>query len=146
MTSLNVRQRRAIDRQKERLVPAAEAMLEAAEVVRISRKKFGESQLRNLLAVASETESPAVVSNFIRYQIGRDNKRHAWARETGGLTLGERLIQELKTGAVNEAVKAVKTAEDFEEEAEQLARIELTRHFIGFASRYLKYLDLRRVD
>ena len=29
-------------------------MLEAAEVDRISRKKFGESQLRNLLAVASE--------------------------------------------------------------------------------------------
>ena len=73
MSSLTLEQHRAIDRCKEQLVPAAEALLDEAQGIEIGRD-FGHSQLRNLIAVAMETESPAVVANFIRYQVGRDTR------------------------------------------------------------------------
>lgn len=134
---------RAIDHQKERLVPAAEKLLEDARVVELRKNDFGDSQLRNLIAVAMETESPAVISNFIRYQMGRDTGRKSWRRDQGGVMLGDRLIAELEKGAVAEALDAIASF-DGEPRRKQLVRMELVRHFLGFASRYLKYLDLQR--
>jgi hypothetical protein len=143
MIVLDARQRRTIDRLKEKLVPAAEKLLDDAQVKEISRKKFGESQLRNLLAIAKKTESPAVVSNFIRYQMGRDTKKLAWAKKPEGQdkALGDRLIDELETGVVATALGKI---DGVDEEQKQLAKIELIRHFLGFASRYLRYLDPQR--
>ena len=80
---LNLEQQHAIDRLKEELVPAAEAFLDEGQVIRLSKNKFGDSQLRNLIAIANETESPAVVLNFIRYQIGRDTRGQNWASSFG---------------------------------------------------------------
>ncbi|RMH23576.1 MAG: hypothetical protein D6696_00120 [Acidobacteria bacterium] len=142
MTTLNVDQRRAIDRQKEQLVPAAEQLLESARVVDISKKKLGDSQFKNLLAVANETESPAVVVNFIRYQIGRDGKGTSWANKAAGVTFGQQLIDALETGAVAQSFAAIES--HFDGELVQVAKIELIRHFLGFASRYLKYLEPQR--
>lgn len=145
LLTLSPAQRRAIDRAKERLVSGAEDLLKDAGVQQSG--DFGHSQLRNLLAVATETESPAVVLNFIRYQMGRDNKREpkAWAREKGGERLGDRFIAALGNApdaVVGGALASVPDLAD-SSEATQLATIELMRHFIGFASRYMKYLELR---
>ncbi len=145
MTSLTLEQMRAIDRLKEHLVPAAEKFLDKAGVTKIPKKRFGDSQLRNLIAVANETASPAVVMNFIRYQIGRDNQRHGWGREEDGKTLGQRLLDDLQQGVVRDALGKVPGTKD-DPTVRQLATMELIRQYLGFASRYLKYLDLHRTD
>jgi hypothetical protein len=145
VSSLSIEQRRAIDLAKELLVPKAEELLEKAGVVKLKPKDFGNSQLRNLTAVAMETESPKVVVNFIRYQIGRDNKEKDWRSQKGNdkLTLGERFINEIEGGVIDQALEGIPGAKGSKPH-EQLARIELIRHFLGFATRYLKYLDLQR--
>ncbi len=144
MSSLTLEQHRAIDRCKEQLVPAAEALLDEARGIEIGRD-FGHSQLRNLIAVASETEAPAVVMNFIRYQIGRDFRASNWGKSVGDKTLGERFIDQLDKagGAVASALEEIPgLAQD--KERRQLARILLIRQFLGFASRHLKYLEFQR--
>ncbi len=144
MSSLTLEQHRAIDRCKEQLVPAAEALLDGARGIEIGRD-FGHSQLRNLIAVATETEAPAVVMNFIRYQIGRDNRRSNWGKSVGDKTFGERFIDQLDKaeGAVAKALEDVPGL-DQDNVLKQLARILLIRQFLGFASRHLKYLEFQR--
>lgn len=157
MRALNLAHRRTIDHSKESLVKAAEELLEKAKVVDIKSKDFGHSQLRNLIAVALETESPAVVTNFIRYQMGRDKtgkdergkekSGKSWSSfpEGGdGEKLGQRFIDEIDSGAVQRALENMPAEVLQDSELKQLARIELIRHFLGFASRYLKFLDLQR--
>ena len=78
MTTLSLEQQRAIDHLKEVLVPAAERLLDDAGILDFPKKQFGGSQFRNLIAIATETSSPAVVLNFIRYQIGRDAGKKNW--------------------------------------------------------------------
>lgn len=146
MRSLNLAHRRAIDHSKESLVTAAEVLLRDANVVAIKPKDFGHSQLKNLIGVALETESPAVVTNFIRYQMGRDRGGKSWSnvpKEGDGKKLGDRFIDEINSGAVKLALEKVPEALQ-DSEVNQLARIELIRHFLGFASRHLRFLDLQR--
>jgi len=143
VSSLSPAQRRAVDWAKEELVKAAEELLDKAEVH--PSDDFGHSQLRNLEAVAAETESPAVVLNFIRYQMGRDQRdRKSWAQGLEGQRLGDRLITDLgeEKGAVAAALAKIPDLEG-EPIAEQLARMELIRYFLGFATRYMKYLELK---
>lgn len=144
MTSLTLAHRRGIDRAKESLVEAAEALLTDAQVTEIPLKEFGHSQLRNLIAVALETDSPAVVLNFIRYQMGRAGRNKGWANVAQGTDkkLGDRFIDEIKEGKVARALDGLGISGD--PTLRQLAQIELIRHFLGFASRYLKYLDIKR--
>jgi hypothetical protein len=142
VTSLTTEQRRSIDLAKEQLVTAAEELLNEAQVR--PNRDFGHSQLRNLVAVASETESPAVVLSFIRYQMGRDDKGRNWSRRTGGRRLGEHFIFALNDdqGVVSQALKNIPGRES--PLINQLARMELIRYFLGFATRYMKYLELAR--
>ena len=135
--------RRALDLQKEGLVRAAEILLSEGEVTAIPKNKLGDSQLNNLLAIANETESPAVVTNFIRYQMGRDGQGRHWSRPgASGRKLGDLFIDAIETGAVHQAVEAV----GLTGVERQLAHIYLTRHFLGFVSRHLKYLEPQRAQ
>lgn len=143
MRSLTLTHRRAIDRSKESLVAAAETLLDQARVKALRPKDFGHSQLRNLIAIAMETESPAVVTNFIRYQMGRDKPGKSWSSSVDGQKLGERFIHEIDKGVVKEALDTIVDAKK-DAELVPLVRIELIRHFLGFTSRYLKFLDLQR--
>ena len=144
MTSLTLEQVRAIDRCKEVLVSAAEKFLDDAGAIQLTQKEFGHSQLRNLIAVANETDSPAVVMNFIRYQMGRDSKKKNWSWKYGDQRLGDRLLADLG-GAEGTVRQALLKIPDLDEPSKkQLATTELIRYYLGFASRYLKYLDLQR--
>ncbi|HEX4965542.1 MAG TPA: hypothetical protein VF173_32330 [Thermoanaerobaculia bacterium] len=142
MASLSPAQRRAIDLAKEGLVVAAEELLRDAGVA--PGRDFGHSQLRNLVAVATETESPAVVLNFIRYQMGRDDKHRNWSQGPESQRLGDRFIAALhkEGGAVATALAKVPELEG-NAIVQQLARMELIRYFLGFATRYMKYLELQ---
>jgi diketogulonate reductase-like aldo/keto reductase len=143
LRSLTLTHRRAIDRSKEALVKAAEKLLDDANVKEMGKNDFGHSQLRNLIAIALETESPAVVTNFICYQMGRDRKGKSWSNLAGGKTLGDRFIDEIDKNAVKQALETI-VDEKKDVDLVPLVRIELIRHFLGFASRYLKFLDLQR--
>jgi hypothetical protein len=148
VSSLDLRQRRALDRAKERLVGAAEDLLRDGGVVGIAPKDFGQSQMRNLIAVALSTESPAVVCNFIRYQMGRDKNKRSWA-SGDARRLGDLFLDQIeKDEGVVRTVLAGLTAGDAtlfpDDLARQLARMELVRQFLGFVDRHLKYLGLQR--
>jgi hypothetical protein len=146
---LTLEQRREIDLAKEELVTGAEQLVKDAGIASLDEKKFGHSQLRNVSAVASETESPAVVANFLRYQMGRDNRRENWAIEVavgnGSKRIGDLFLDQLigKDGAIAKALAKVSGCPACST-SEQLAKMEILRHFIGFTSRYVKFLDLQR--
>lgn len=147
MTTLTLEQWREIDLAKEQLVVRAEQLVKDAGIAELDEKKFGHSQLRNVSAVASETESPAVVANFLRYQMGRDNRRENWAIAVGNgeKRIGDLFLDQLieKDGAITEALAKVSGC-PASSTSEQLAKMEILRHFIGFTSRYVKFLDLQR--
>jgi hypothetical protein len=156
---LNLEQRRALDRAKERLVPAAEELLKIGQVVDIKLRHFGQSQMRNLIAVALATESPAVVANFIRYQVGRDakgktRKGNSWASYPKDLKpprrLGQLFIEQMEEGGgVIETEMATLSGQGdlfADPVSRQLARMELIRQFLGFVDRHLKFLSLQRSD
>jgi hypothetical protein len=90
-----------------------------------------ESQFRNLLRVAETTESVEVIKNFLRYQVGRDKK---WGRGKG--SLAERIIHDIE-GQLK--TKAQIIAECSQTDL-NLIWIELIRRYLGYGSRYLKYL------
>lgn len=90
-----------------------------------------ESQFRNLVRVSDTTDSAEVIKNFLRYQVGRDRK---WGR--GQNSLATKIIEDIdnkiKTAAQNIA-KEAKT-EEFKP-----IWLELTRRYLGYGSRHLKY-------
>ncbi len=147
MSSLSMQQRRAIDQAKELLVPSAEELLDQAKVVDLNSKKFGHSQLRNVTAVAQETESPKVVVNFIRYQIGRSARGRQWQYNGFGL----RVIQDIEEGVVHEQAKAAGlqaveriTKSGGEADAQALceaAYMPLTRYYLGYLNRAFYFCD-----
>ena len=149
MTCLTIEQQRAVDRRKDDLVKAAEDLLEKKKgnVIALDPKKFGHSQLRNVIAVATETESAAVVSNFIRYQIGRDTYGNSWAANRCGKPLGQLFIDEIdgNQGVIMTSLAVVEKETPLAEKAQvQSAKIELIRQFLGFASRHMKYIEFLR--
>ncbi|MEQ8536838.1 MAG: hypothetical protein RIB93_05150 [Coleofasciculus sp. D1-CHI-01] len=96
--------------------------------------KYGnleESQFRNLVRVADTTDSAEVIKNFIRYQVGRDEK---WGRGKG--SLAERIIQDID-GNIKKIAQSI--AESSQGELKQVW-LELIRRYLGYGSRHLKYL------
>lgn len=47
--------------------------LDQCEYGKLGRSKLEEAQFRNLVRVADTTDSPEVIKNFVRYQVGRDD-------------------------------------------------------------------------
>jgi hypothetical protein len=61
--------RQLLDELDTQVVQRAEAVVEGMRGV---TKELEDKQIRNVMAVAEETQSVAVVDNFIKYQIGRN--------------------------------------------------------------------------
>ena len=102
--------------------------------------KYGdleESQFRNLLNVATATDSSEVVKNFLRYQIGRDKK---WGQGKG--SLAEAIVDDIQILLIDRAKTIAKTA--LVADANLTAKtkdihIELIRRYLGYGSRHLVY-------
>lgn len=108
-------------------------------------KSYGdleESQFRNLVRVSDTTESPEVVKNFLRYQVGRDKK---WGRgqnslaETIILHIGQKSKEDEKKGKIFPLAEQI--AQDAETTDVDRIWIELIRRYLGYGARYLKYLN-----
>jgi len=117
--------RKAIDRQIDALIRAA-----AKNVTMLKGVEMKQNQIRNAVNVANATESMEAVTNFIRYQIGRDRRWHAF---------GKAVIDDIEAGAVKMALDAVLRAEP---EADCVStRAELTRLYLGYLNRCFVYAD-----
>jgi hypothetical protein len=103
-----------------------------------NKQSYGDledSQYRNLMHVADTTDSIAVIKNFLRYQLGRDKK---WG--TGKESLAEKIIDDIDNKLQKKAQEIVKKAKVNENEKLRPIWLELTRRYIGYGSRHLKYL------
>jgi hypothetical protein len=104
--------------------------------------KLEESQFRNLVRVSNTTESPEVIKNFLRYQVGRDQK---WGRGKGSLAegiilhIGQKSKEEELKGKILSLAETIAGNSD----PKELDRIwiELIRRYLGYGARYLKYLN-----
>jgi hypothetical protein len=103
-------------------------------------KKRGEldaSQYQNLLQVALSTESPEVIKNFLRYQVGRDTK---WGRGEG--SLAETIILHMQGDLATQAEAIAETAGDVSKT--KAVHIDLIRRYLGYGKRHLTYLKPRK--
>jgi hypothetical protein len=114
-------------------------LIESAENLIVERKDKLEqidtmsSQIRNVMSVANDAPHVAVVTNFVRYQIGRAGvPRRAW-KDTG---LGEALIKEIE-GKMHDLAKEAVTAAEFGDVGQVQAQ--LTRLLLGFMYRRYVY-------
>lgn len=98
---------------------------------RRSYGKLEESQFRNLVRVADTTESTEVIKNFLRYQVGRDDK---WGR--GQDSLAEKIVSDINTKIKQRAKDIAKQAKADDENS---IFLELTRRYLGYGARYLTY-------
>ncbi|MDB9526787.1 hypothetical protein PN498_12375 [Oscillatoria sp. CS-180] len=125
---------RGIRQAEDALVIAVEDALNTCEYPTSGRDKLEESQFRNLVRVADSTESPEVVKNFIRYQVGRERK---WGR--GEKSLAERIIQDIDSRLNTSAQEIVKAAQETDEK--KRVWMELIRRYLGYGARHLRYLN-----
>lgn len=99
-----------------------------------SKNELEEAQFRNLVRVAETTESSEVIKNFIRYQVGRDEK---WGR--GQDSLAEQIILDIDASLRLEAEAIAQKASSPDIKPIWL---ELIRRYLGYGSRYLRYLKV----
>jgi hypothetical protein len=98
------------------------------------RDKLEESQFRNLVSVSTSTASAEVVKNFLRYQVGRNDK---WGR--GPESLANRIIKDID-GDIKETAEAIAHDLDICDQSPTIA-MNLIRRYLGYGARYLKYLN-----
>jgi len=91
------------------------------------------AQFRNLVRVANTTESPEVIKNFLRYQVGRNNKK--WG--SGKNSLAEQIISDIDNTLHQ---KATHITQPLAPNEHQLVWLELIRRYLGYGARYLSYL------
>lgn len=130
---IELKVQKGIRQSEDKLVLWIQEALDKTEYPRDGRDKLEESQFRNLVRVSDTTESPEVVKNFLRYQVGREKK---WGR--GAKSLAERIIADID-GNLKAKAEAITKEADGGNASE--IHIELIRRYLGYGARYLKYLN-----
>ena len=120
-----IKMEKAIDGYKSKLVKEAEDIIQNKQIS--EKDGLKESQFRNLMNVATQTQSVDVVTNFIKYQIGRSKKSKEWQFHNFGEEL-IKIINSLQDKACN-----------IYPDNKNETWIKITRLLIGFMIRYFKY-------
>ena len=123
-SKIQLRIQREIRRSEDDLVQWIQNALDPEETSygQSGKDKLEESQFRNLIRVAETTESTEVITNFIRYQMGRDKK---WGR--GEKSLGKKIVKHIKEDLTQKAKDIAEVAIEKESKAER-KRIENERY------------------
>ena len=130
---------RAIDRRLDTLVREAGRTISLLHDDRAMR----ENQMRNVVDVAMSTQSLDVVTNFIRYQMGRSGGNQAWLHNDFGqkvvheLEGREGLVYKLTTEATEEVYRQVQEADP--REIRRQAQLRLVRLYLGYLNRWFYY-------
>jgi len=130
---IELKVQKGIRQAEDKLVIWIQEALDETEYPRDGRDKLEESQFRNLVRVSDTTESPEVIKNFLRYQVGREKK---WGR--GEKSLAERIVADID-GNLKAKAKAI--TEEAQGGNPNEIHIELIRRYLGYGARYLKYLN-----
>lgn len=125
-TALKVRE--LVGKQIDELIRAASRKVKLLEGSDMER-----SQVRNLVNLAAASRSVEEVTNFIRYQIGRDTRGKTWSHDG----FGKALIADIETGQVKEALKAV--LRDVPGADLVTVRSELIALYLGYLNRCFVY-------
>jgi hypothetical protein len=102
--------------------------------------KIQKSQLQNVLNVAEESESVAVVTNFIRYQMGRGDTGKDWQHNGFGLhvirdiTDDKGPVRQTLDNVLNR-VSARLGEEAVTDDLRRHAHVELMRYYLGYLAR-----------
>ncbi len=132
-TKVQLQVQKEIRQAEDNLVNWIQDALDKTNYGKSGKDKLEESQFRNLVRVSDTTESPEVIKNFLRYQVGREQK---WGRGKG--SLAERIISDID-GAIKQAAEAI--ARKTGSQDGRGIWIELIRRYLGYGARYLKYLN-----
>lgn len=132
-TKVQLQVQKEIRRVEDDLVNWIQDALDKTNYGKSGRDKLEESQFRNLIRVSDTTESPEVIKNFLRYQVGREKK---WGRGEG--SLAERIISDID-GNIKKVAEAI--AKEADSKDSKSIWIELIRRYLGYGARYLKYLN-----
>jgi hypothetical protein len=113
-----------------------------ADAMLLEGARMEKNQIRNVLNVAAESRSLAVVTNFIRYQLGRSQTGPAWQHKGFGLQVIEQI--ESSQGIVaRQAERVLEQARervgDIPAEKADEVRYDLTRHYLGYLHRAFYY-------
>ncbi len=113
-----------------------------ADATLLEGSGMDKNQIRNVLNVAEESHSLAVVANFIRYQLGRSQTGPAWRHNGFGLRVIEQI--ESPQGIIARQVEAVlkraqKQVGDIPPETTDEVRYDLMRHYLGYLHRAFYY-------
>jgi hypothetical protein len=121
---------------EDEIVQAIESALNEKEYEKFGNKQLEEAQFRNLLNVATSTDSSEVVKNFLRYQVGRGEK---WGR--GQNSLAEAIVTDIQGLLKNKAKTIAENALVIENVTAKINEIhmDLIRRYLGYGSRYLVY-------
>ena len=130
---IELKVQKGIRQAEDGLVIWIQTALDECEYGKSGRNKLEESQFRNLVRVSDTTESPEVIKNFLRYQVGRDIK---WGR--GKNSLAEGIILAIDN---NLKQRAIVIAEEAGNTDLKEVWIDLIRRYLGYGSRYLRYLN-----
>jgi hypothetical protein len=122
---------KGIRQAEDDLVIWIQEALDNCQYGKSGKEELEESQFRNLVRVSDTTDSAEVIKNFLRYQVGRDKK---WGR--GKDSLAERIVQDID-GSIKKTAQVI--AECSQVNFKPIW-IELIRRYLGYGSRYLKYL------
>jgi hypothetical protein len=136
-TQLELALQSAVQRCIDDVVRAANA-----DAALLEGSRMDKNQIRNVLNVAEESHSLAVVANFIRYQLGRSQIGPAWQKNGFGL----QVIQQIESpdGIVARQAQAAferaqERVEDIPEEAIGELRYDLMRYYLGYLNRAFVY-------
>jgi hypothetical protein len=113
-----------------------------ADAMLLKGARMEKNQIRNVLNVADESRSLAVVTNFIRYQLGRSQTGPAWRHNGFGLRVIEQI--EARQGIVARQMERVlkqarERVGDISAEKADEVRYDLTRHYLGYLHRAFYY-------
>jgi hypothetical protein len=128
---IGVKAKKEIENELDELVEKSQNLIDET---RVSDSRLEKTQFRNLLDLASSSDSFKVIENFILYQMGRDTKRENWSKSSDGKAFGDLIIDNLKSLEEKAKEIANKTKEDT-----KAIHLELIRLYLGFANRYFTY-------
>ncbi|MDQ1328841.1 MAG: hypothetical protein QG641_2127 [Candidatus Poribacteria bacterium] len=135
----------AIKCQLDKIISQANKTVTLLKPINDKDSGMEENQIRNVLDVASESLHVEVVTNFIRYQIGRSGIGEKW--QYGDF--GEKVIKDIESGIVKECAKSAvyKTTEEImksigsvdQEHLNSIAYVRLTALYLGYLNRAFYY-------
>ncbi len=127
--SKQLRRQQALENQAEELVGMADKAITPRMNQLRGRRGLKLAQFNNLLGMALETNSPAVVINWLGYQMGRRVPDTRLWQESG---LGEKVITDIQS--LETVARAI--AGEGEKAAVRDVHIQLARQYIGYLKRW----------